>query len=254
MYSLFLQVNLYLYTIYLNRNKFIMKLKTMINPIHEGTTIPIHMSGGYAVVDKLYDLAFEKFALKPSELKEKTYVVFRKRVSTKAFMEALAEGDGVKISDLEQGRGKTRRIHPVLAIRYCAWLSPKFEVFIYRFFLENYPDLREAGGDYYNELRMNTLPMLYPEKNLTGTIIQMNVYFKQKLKRVTDWNTGTKLDYCIRNHVFNNIITDIKLGEQALAREKPVNFLTRKIDFHFNRYLAMLEIDEKIFGETNNNH
>ena len=53
----------------------------------------------------------------------------------------------------------------------------------------------------------------------------MNVYFKQKLKRVTDWNTGTKLDYCIRNHVFNNIITDIKLGEKPLAREKPVNFL-----------------------------
>jgi hypothetical protein len=34
-----------------------------------------------------------------------------------------------------------------------------------------------------------------------------------------------------------------------LAREKPVNFLKRKIDFHFTRYLVMLEINEKIFGE-----
>ena len=135
MYSIFLHVNLSLYAILLDRKISIMKLKTMINPIHEGSIIPIHMSGGYAVVDMLYDLAFEKFSVKPSELKEKTYVIFRKRVSTRAFMEALAEGDGVKVSDLEQGRGKTRRIHPVLAIRYCAWLSPKFEVFIYRFFL-----------------------------------------------------------------------------------------------------------------------
>ncbi len=219
-----------------------------INAIHKGSTIPVHMNGGYAVVDTLYDLAFEKFFLKPSALKEKTYIIFKKRVSTKAFMEALAEGDGIKVNDLEQGRGKTRRIHPVLAIRYCAWLSPKFEVFIYRFFLENYPSLREAGGDYYNELRMTSLPELYPDKNLAGTIIQMNVYFKQKLKRVTDWNTGTKLDYCLRNHVFNNIITDIKLGEKPLSREKPVTFLKRKIDFHFTRYLAMIEIDEKIFG------
>ena len=251
MYGIFLQISLYLYTIVLTKKISTMKLKTIINPIHEGSIIPIHMSGGYAVVDKLYDLAFEKFSVKPSELKEKTYVIFKKRVSTKAFMEALADGDGIKVSDLEQGRGKTKRIHPVLAIRYCAWLSPKFEIFIYRFFLENYPALREAGGDYYNELRMNSLPKLYPEKNLTGTIIQMNVYFKQKLKRVTDWNTGTKLDYCIRNHVFNNIITDIKLGEKNLAREKPVNFLKRKIDFHFTRYLAMLEIDEKVFGKKN---
>lgn len=50
-----------------------MKSKTLINPIHDGTTIPIHISGGYAVVDKLYDLAFEKFDVKPSELKDKTY-------------------------------------------------------------------------------------------------------------------------------------------------------------------------------------
>ncbi len=28
---------------------------------------------------------------------------------------------------------------------------------------------------------MNTLPELYPEKSLTGTIIKMNIYFKQKL-------------------------------------------------------------------------
>ncbi len=220
----------------------------MINAIHEDLTIPVHMEGGYAVVDRLYDLAFEKFALKPSELKEKTYIIFKKRVSTKAFMEALADSEELKVSDLERGRGKTRRIHPVLAIRYCAWLSPKFEVFIYRFFLENYPALREAGGDYYNELRMNALPKLFPEKNLMGIVIQMNVYFKQKLKRETDWNTGKKVDYCIRNHVFNNIIADIKLGEKPLSREKPVIFLRRKIDYHFKRYLAMLEIDEKIFG------
>ena len=90
----------------------------MINAIHKGSTIPVHMNGGYAVVDTLYDLAFEKFFLKPSALKEKTYIIFKKRVSTKAFMEALAEGDGIKVNDLEQGRGKTRRIHPVLAIRY----------------------------------------------------------------------------------------------------------------------------------------
>ena len=132
------------------------------------------------MVDKLYDLAFEKFSVKPSELKEKTYVIFKKRVSTKAFMEALAESESIKVSNLEQGRGKTRRIHPVLAIRYCAWLSPKFEVFIYHFFLENYPNLREVGGDYYNELRINTLPKLYPEKILTGTILRQ--YKKLSIK------------------------------------------------------------------------
>jgi hypothetical protein len=227
-----------------------MKSKTIINPIHEDTIIPVHMNGNYAVVDYLYDLAFEKFSLKPSELKDKTYIIFKKRRSIKLFMEALAEGEDIKISDLEQGRGKTKRIHPVLAIRYCAWLSPKFEVFIYKFFLENYPYLREAGGDYYNELRLVWLPQLFPKKNLGGIIIQMNVYFKQKLKRQTDWNTGTKFDYCIRNHVFNNIITDIKLGENPLSRERSVIFLKRKIDYHFTRYIAMLEINEKVFGSA----
>ncbi len=117
-----------------------MKSKTI--PIHDGTTIPIHMSGDYALVDKLYDLAFEKFNLKPSELKDKTYVIFKKRRSIKLFMEVLAESEGLEIDALEQARGKTKRIHPVLAIRYCSWLSAKFEVFIYHFFLENYPSLR----------------------------------------------------------------------------------------------------------------
>ena len=158
----------------------------MINPIHDGTTIPVHMNGGYAVVDKLYDLASEKFGLKASELKEKTFVIFKKRKSIKLFMEALAESEGKEINDLEQGRGKTKRIHPVLAIRYCAWLSPKFEVFIYHFFLENYPSLREVGGDYYNELRLVWLPKLFAEENLVGIVIEMNVYFKQRLKRTTD--------------------------------------------------------------------
>ena len=101
-----------------------------------------------------------------------------------------------------------------------------------------------------NELRMVWLPKLFAEANLTGIIIQMNVYFKQKLKRTTDWNTGTKIDYSIRNHVFNNIIADIKLGEKPLARELPINFLNRKIDYHMNRYLTMVEIDEKIFGSS----
>jgi hypothetical protein len=227
-----------------------MKSKTIINPIHDGTTIPVHMSGGYALVDNLYDLAFEKFSIKPSELKDKTYGIFKKRRSIKLFMQVLAESESLEIDALEQGRGKTKRIHPVLAIRYCSWLSPKFEVFIYHFFLENYPSLRESGGDYYNELRMVWLPKLFIEANLVGIVIQMNVYFKQKLKRTTDWNTATKNDYCIRNHVFNNIITDIKLGEKPLSREVPINFLKRKIDYHMNRYLTMIEIDEKIFGSN----
>jgi len=55
----------------------------MINPIYDGSII--HMNGGYAVVDKLYDLAFEKFSVKPSEMKEKPYVIFKKRVSTNAY-------------------------------------------------------------------------------------------------------------------------------------------------------------------------
>ena len=227
-----------------------MKLKTIINPIHEGLTIPIHMNGGYAVVDNLYDLAFEKFSVKPSELKDKTYTIFKKLLQIKNFMQALAESENITVRNLEQGIGKHKRIHPVLAIRYCAWLSPKFEVFIYKFFLENYPSLRESGGDYYNKLRLLYLPKLYPEKKLAGTIIQMNVYFKQKLQRSTDWNTGTKLDYSLRNYVFNNIITDIKLDEKPLSRESPVNFLKRKIDFHFIRYQAMLEINEQIFGKN----
>ncbi|MDM8568360.1 hypothetical protein QUF50_02360 [Thiotrichales bacterium HSG1] len=230
-----------------------MKSKTIVNPIHDGTMVPIHMNGGYVVVDKLYDLAFEKFSVKPSELKDKTYIIFRKRRSIKLFMQALAESENLEVDELEQSRGKTRRIHPVLAIRYCSWLSPKFEVFIYHFFLENYPSLRESGGDYYNELRMVWLPKLFAEENLVGIVIQMNVYFKQKLKRTTDWNTGTKIDYCIRNHVFNNVITDIKLGENSLSRELPINFLKRKIDYHMNRYLTMIEIDKKIFG-SNNQH
>ena len=50
-----------------------MKLKTIINPIHEGLTI--YMNGGYTVVDNLYDLAFEKFSVKPSELKGITSII-----------------------------------------------------------------------------------------------------------------------------------------------------------------------------------
>lgn len=50
--------------------------------------------------------------------------------------------------------------------------------------------------------------------------------------------------------MFNNIITDIKLGEKSLARELPINFLKRKIDYHMNRHIAMVELDEKIFGNS----
>ncbi len=78
-----IHIYVYLYTIYLQWKIFIMRLIMMINPIYDGSII--HMNGGYAVVDKLYDLAFEKFSVKPSEMKEKPYVIFKKRVSTNAY-------------------------------------------------------------------------------------------------------------------------------------------------------------------------
>lgn len=43
-------------------------------------------------------------------------------------------------------------------------------MFIYHFFLENYPSLRESGGDYYNKLRMVWLPNLFAEENLRDEI------------------------------------------------------------------------------------
>ena len=99
--------------------------------------------------------------LKQTGLLDKRFNIFMTRKDTKEFIKVLKVSENLQDEEIIYGRGKTKRIHHLLAFKFATWVSKEFEIKVYKFFLEEYPKIRELGGDKYNEFRDKFLPKIY---------------------------------------------------------------------------------------------
>jgi hypothetical protein len=93
-------------------------------------------------IDRLLATAC-RFEDNPRLATNKEFRFFLKLKDTQEFIDILKTQEGLTDKEIMEGRGKTTRIHELLAVKYCTWISKRFEVFVYKFFLEHYPDIRE---------------------------------------------------------------------------------------------------------------
>jgi hypothetical protein len=90
---------------------------------------------------------------------KKRFKDFWENQNTNEFSEALKQEilNGDKTADLEivettRGRGGCTWMHPYLFVKFCFWLSPKFEVKVIKWVYDNLIDFRHEVGDYYKEM------------------------------------------------------------------------------------------------------
>ena len=72
----------------------------------------------------------------------KSFNIFMTRKDTKNFINVLQEEDSLSNKEVVFSRGKTKQINPFLAFKYATWVSKKFELIVYKFFMEHYPIIR----------------------------------------------------------------------------------------------------------------
>lgn len=187
------------------------------------------------------ELEFE--ILKFTGLLDKRFNIFMTRKDTKDFIEVLKKSDHLTDNEIIYGRGKTKRIHHLLAFKFATWVSKEFEIKVYKFFLEHYPEIRELGGDKYNEFRDKFLPKVYQGESPKWVIINMNIYINSVLEKENGWNKQTKLEYKARDYIYSHIMLDIKRGLKPNGKQLISNFLKERIDFHFESLLMLKEIE-----------
>lgn len=163
----------------------------------------------------------------------KSFNIFMTRKDTKDFINVLKEEDDISDNEVIYGRGKTKRINQFLAFKYATWVSKKFELIIYKFFMEYYPTIRELGGDQYNNFRLNHLPKIYNGENTRWVIINMNLDINRILEKENGWNKQNKLEYNSREYIYSHIIADIERGLKPKSRQKSSNWLKERIFYHF---------------------
>ena len=61
---------------------------------------------------------------------------------TKEFIRIFKIADNLEDKDIVYGRGRTKRIHHLLAFKFATWVSKEFEIKVYKFFIEQYPQIR----------------------------------------------------------------------------------------------------------------
>jgi KilA-N domain len=142
-----------------------------------------------------------------------------------------------------RGRGGCTWMHPYLFMKFCCWLSPKFELQIIKWVYDNLIDFRVDAGGYYKDMcsalieyhernQIPTDPYLYArEATLLNTLVFNNPKAKQRndasetelklmnelqlyniylLNTNTDPNTRKKLLFERKNSfVFMNKITNL---------------------------------------------
>ena len=163
----------------------------------------------------------------------KSFNIFMSRKDTKDFINVLKEEDEISDKEIVYGRGKTKRINQFLAFKYATWVSKKFELIVYKFFMEYCPVVRKLGGDRYNDFRLEYLPKIYNGKNTRWVIINMNLDINRVLKKESGWNKQNKFEYNSRQYIYSHIITDIERGLKPKARQKVSNWLKERILYHF---------------------
>ncbi|GEM_PF-6229672 len=199
----------------------------------------------------IYVNELEVEILRFTGLLDKRFNIFMTRKDTIDFIEALKIADNLNESQIINGRGKTKRIHHLLAFKFATWVSKEFEIKVYKFFMEHYPDIRELGGDRYNEFRQHFLPKIYEGDNHKWIIINMNIYINSTLEKEKGWNKQTKLEYKARDYIYSHIMLDIKRGLKPVARQLISNFINERIDYHFES-LKMLKEIETLNSKNNN--
>jgi hypothetical protein len=141
-------------------------------------------------------------------------------------------------------------VHHLLAFKFATWVSKEFELKVYKFFLEHYPEIRELGGDKYNEFRNNFLPKVYDGNNSKWIIINMNMYINSILEKENGWNKQTKLEYKARDYIYSHIMLDIKRGLKPKNKQLTSNFIKERVDYHFESLQILEEIGKEEFNET----
>lgn len=163
----------------------------------------------------------------------KSFNIFFSRKDTKDFINVLKNEDNLSDNEIIQGRGKNKRINQFLAFKYATWVSKKFELIIYKFFMEHYPVMRELGGDKYNDFRLNYLAKIYNGDNIRWIIINMNLDINRLLNKELGWNCQNKFEYDSRQYIYSHIITDIERGLKIKNRQTVSNWLKERIEYHF---------------------
>ena len=115
----------------------------------------------------IYVNELEVEILKYTGLLDKRFNIFMTRKDTKEFIDVLKVSEKLDDKEIIYGRGKTKRIHHLLAFKFATWVSKEFEIKVYKFFIEHYPDIRELGGDKFNEFKENFLPKIYGDRKST---------------------------------------------------------------------------------------
>jgi hypothetical protein len=179
--------------------------------------------------------------LKHTGLLDKRFNIFMTRKDTKEFIKVLKISENLQDEEIIYGRGKTKRIHYLLAFKFATWVSKEFEIKVYKFFLEQYPKIRELGGDKYNEFRNKFLPKIYDGDNAKWIIINMNIYINVILNKENGWNKQSKLEYKARDYIYSHIMLDIKRGMKPKKRQIVFNFLKERIDYHFESFKMLKE-------------
>lgn len=190
----------------------------------------------------IYVNELEVEILKFTGLLDKRFNIFMTRKDTQEFVEILKASDNLEDTQIVYGRGKTKRIHHLLAFKFATWVSKEFEIKVYKFFIEHYPEIRELGGDKYNEFKINFLPKVYEGDNSKWVIINMNMYINAILEKENGWNKQTKMEYKARDYIYSHIILDVKRGLKPKNRQLISNFLNERINYHFESLLMLEEI------------
>jgi len=106
--------------------------------------------------------------LKFTGLLDKRFNIFMSRKDTKEFISVLKHSESLKDNKIIFGRGKIKRIHHLLAFKFATWVSKEFEIKVYKFFMEHYPEIRELGGDKYNHFKKSFFQKFMKETLQTG--------------------------------------------------------------------------------------
>ena len=181
----------------------------------------------------IYVNQLEVEILRFTGLLDKRFNIFMSRKDTKEFITVLKYSESLKDNQIIFGRGKTKRIHHLLAFKFATWVSKEFEIKVYKFFMEHYPEIRELGGDKYNNFKEEFLPKIYKGDSSNWVVINMNIYINSILEKDNGWNSQSKIEYKARDYIYSHIMLDIKRGMKPKDRQLISNFINKRIDYHF---------------------
>jgi hypothetical protein len=193
-------------------------------------------------LNMIYVNELEVEILKFTGLLDKRFNIFMSRKDTKAFISILQISENLTDKQITFGRGKTKRIHHLLAFKFATWVSKEFEIKVYKFFMEHYPEIRELGGDRYNDFRETFLPEIYDGDSRNWVVINMNIYINAVLEKDKGWNKQSKLEYKARDYIYSHIMLDIRRGMKPQSRQLISNFINQRIDYHFESLQILQEV------------